>query len=158
MTEPAAQEFSVEVAAAPRDCFETITDFEHYPRWSSTVKHTTVLARDDAGLARRVELRIDLPFRSIRYVLAFAYRKPSALTWHSVEGDIESIEGEYRFRKLGPGRTQVTCRQAVRLGFWLPAAIRSRIEQNALRDSVLEFTREVERRLAAAPAARTRRR
>jgi ribosome-associated toxin RatA of RatAB toxin-antitoxin module len=144
-----AQEFRVEVAASPLDCFKAIVDFERYPEWSSAVKHAAVLERDEAGIGRIVEFRIDIPFKSIRYVLAYEYRKPTDLTWRSVDGDIESIEGAYGFRKLDAKLTEVSCRQEVQIGFWVPGPIRKLLERSALRDSVLEFKAEVERRLAA---------
>lgn len=141
-----AQEFATEVAASPDDCFAVIVDFESYPRWSSAVKEISVLERNAAGLAREVEFRIATPIKSIRYVLRYSYRKPTGLTWRSTDGDVESIEGAYSFRKRGAGRTEVCCRQAVRVGFWVPGPLRRLLEANAVRDSVLEFKGEVERR------------
>lgn len=140
----------MQIAASPADCFRVIMDFEAYPRWSSAVRKVRVLERDDAGIGRVVEFRIDMRFKSIRYVLAYDYRKPSELTWRSVSGDVESIEGAYWFRRLGPRLTEATCRQAVELGFWVPGPIRKLAERTALRQSVLEFKEEVERRVAAA--------
>jgi len=147
-----AQEFAVEIAASPADCFRIITDFAAYPRWSSAVRQARVLERDDAGIGRRVEFRIDMRFKSIRYVLAYDYRKPIELTWYLVEGDVESIEGAYQFRRLGPRLTEATCQQAVLLGFWVPGPIRKLAERTALRQSVLEFKEEVERRIASRPS------
>lgn len=149
MSVEGAQEFSVQVAASPSKCFRTIIDFERYPEWSSAVRSTSILEVDDIGIGRLVEFRIDLRFKTIRYVLEYAYRKPTELTWRSVDGDVESIEGVYRFRKLDPSSTEVTCRQTVRTGFWIPGPLRNLVERTALRESVLEFKTEVERRAAA---------
>ena len=96
-----------------------------------------------------------MKIRSVRYVLEYAYKKPTELTWHSVDGDVESIEGRYRFRKLGPASTEASCRQEIQLGFWLPGPLRKLAERTALKQSVTEFKAEVERRLAA--RARSRR-
>ncbi len=148
MSEAQAQEFTVEIAASPLDCFRIITDFESYPRWSLAIEHATVLQRDRSGLGRVVEYRINMKFKSVRYVLEYAYRKPEELTWRSVDGDVESIQGSYHFRKLEPKLTAATCRQAVSLGFWVPGPFRKMAERTALRRSVLEFKEEVERRLA----------
>ena len=140
------QEFSVEIAASPLDCFTTILDFESYPRWSSPIEHVVVIERDPHGIGRIVEFSIDVRFKSIRYVLSYTYRKPSELIWHSVDGDVESIEGVYTFEKLAGNRTLTTCRQAVSLGFWVPGPVRKLMERTALRQSVIEFKEEVERR------------
>jgi ribosome-associated toxin RatA of RatAB toxin-antitoxin module len=150
MSLDAAQEVVVEVAATPLQCFTAIVDFERYPEWSSAVERARVLERDQAGVGRVVEFHIDMRVRSVRYVLEYAYKKPTQLTWHSVDGDVESIEGAYRFRKLSPTSTEARCRQEIQLGFWVPGPLRRLAERSALRQSVDEFKGEVERRLAAA--------
>ena len=133
------QEFSTEVHATVAQCFATITDFENYPNWFSTIRRTKVLDRHPNRLARRVEYFIDMKLKTIRYVLQYEYHKPTQLTWKSVDGDIEAIEGRYVFEKLGPTLSRVTCRQAVSLGFWVPGPLRSVMERHALKQSVLEF-------------------
>ncbi|MBP1687747.1 MAG: hypothetical protein H6Q33_3890 [Deltaproteobacteria bacterium] len=144
------QEFSTEVRASLGQCFATITDFEHYPDWYATVQQTEVLERYANGLAKQVEFSVDMKLKTVRYVLEYRYDKPKLLTWKSVAGDIEAIEGSYRFEKLAPALSRATCRQAVSLRFWLPRALRSLIEGQALKQSVLEFK-------AAAEAAATKR-
>ena len=133
------QVFGTEINASVQQCFATITRFEEYPNWFSSVENTRVLERTADGLAARVEYRIDLRLKSIRYILEYSYDQPTELLWHSIDGDIESIEGMYRFEKLAPKRTHATCRQSVSLGFWLPGPLRTIMEQQALKQSVLEF-------------------
>lgn len=139
------QEFSTEVEASVDQCFATITNFENYPRWFSTMERVKVLDRRPNGLAKRVEYHVDMKLKTVRYVLEYQYRKPSLLTWKSVDGDIEAIAGSYRFEKLGSTLTRATCRQAVSLGFWLPGPLRSWIEGQALKQSVLEFKAAAEK-------------
>jgi ribosome-associated toxin RatA of RatAB toxin-antitoxin module len=145
----AAQEVSVEIAASLAECFAAVLDFERYPEWSSAVSTARVRERGKDGVGRIVEFSIDARIRTIRYVLEYAAKPPAELTWHAVEGDIESIEGYYHFRKLGPTRTEATCRQEIQLGFWLPGPLRKLAERTALKQSVTEFKAEVERRRAA---------
>jgi len=142
------QEFSAEIAASQLNCFETIVDFESYPQWATSIRGVRILETDRSGIGRVVEFRLDARIKTLRYVLEYAHRKPRELTWRSIGGDVKAIEGSYRFRKLAPRRTAVTCRQAIDLGFWLPGPLRSIVERSALRDSVLEFKTEVERRCA----------
>jgi hypothetical protein len=73
------------------------------------------------------------------------YDKPTQLTWKSVDGDIEAIEGSYHFEKLGSARTRATCRQAVSFGFWVPGPLRSLMERQALKQAVLEFKAAAEK-------------
>jgi ribosome-associated toxin RatA of RatAB toxin-antitoxin module len=133
------QEFTTEVAASVAQCFATITDFDKYPQWFSAIEHTQVLSRWPDGLAKRVEYRIDMKLKSIRYVLQYAYDKPTRLDWKSVDGDIEAIAGSYVFEKLATKRSRVTCRQAVSFGFWVPGPLRAIMERQALKQAVLEF-------------------
>jgi hypothetical protein len=151
-----AQEVSIEIAAPQLDCFNAIVDFDRYPEWSGQVTRARTLEYDADGIGRVVEFFIDAKVKTIRYVLEYAHRKPSQLTWRSVEGDVESIEGRYRFRKLGPARTEATCRQEIKLGFWLPGPLRRLAERTALAQSVTEFKGYAER-LQAQSAPRPRR-
>src|SRR5262249_698362 len=95
-----AHEHILEIAATPLDCFTTIIDFESYPEGSGAIKDATILERDPDGVGRIVEFRLNMRIKIVRYVLEYAYRKPTELTWRSVDGDVQSIEGVYRFRKL----------------------------------------------------------
>ncbi len=156
MTLDAAQEYTVEIAASQADCFATVLDFDRYPSWASAVAQTRVLTRGPGAVARTVEFHIDAKLKTIRYVLEYACKKPTQLSWHSIDGDVELIEGAYRFVKLSPTRTAATCRQEIRLGFWLPGPLRALAARTALQQSVSEFKTEVERRVAAAEKPRGR--
>jgi ribosome-associated toxin RatA of RatAB toxin-antitoxin module len=149
----AALEVSVEIAASQAQCFEAILDFERYPAWSSAIRSARILERDAAGVGRIVEFQIDMKIRTVRYVLEYSHKQPSELTWRSVDGDVQSIEGRYRFRKLAPARTEASCRQEIELGFWVPGPLRKLAERSALKQSVTEFKAEVERRVAAPAGA-----
>jgi len=149
------QQFNTEIAASVQQCFATITNFAAYPQWFSSIEHAAILAAHPDGIGKLVEYRIDMKLKSIRYVLEYAHRKPTELTWQSVEGDVEAIEGRYLFEKLEPSLTRATCRQAVSIGFWVPGPIRKLMEQQALKQSVLEFKAAAE---AAAQADAARRR
>jgi uncharacterized membrane protein len=153
MTVDAAQEVTLEIAAPLDACVTAILDFEHYPQWSSVITGARVLEHDGSGIGRLVEFELDMRLKTIRYVLEYAFRKPNVLTWRSVDGDVESVEGRYTFKKLAAARTEATCRQEIRLGFWMPGPLRRMAERTALKQSVEEFKAEAERR-AAAPGKR----
>lgn len=158
MSLDAAQEVTVEIAAPQSLCFTTILDFARYPEWSTAVTEARILSTDDQGVGHEVEFLIDARIKTIRYVLAYEYKKPSLLTWKSIDGDVQSIEGFYRFRKLGPALTEATCRQELVLGFWLPGPLRKLAERTALAQSVNEFKAECERCVAAEAAPARKRR
>ncbi len=141
------QSYSTEVAATPDECFAVLADFDAYPRWSSPIRSTRILERRPDGLARRVEFRLDMSIKTLRYVLEYDYDPPHGATWRLVEGDLAGVEGSYRFEPRGT-KTVATCTQEIDLGFWVPGFLRRTFEQKALRDSVEEFRAAVETRAA----------
>ena len=144
------QSFSTPIDAPASLCYRAIADFEAYPRWSSPITKINVLDRYPDGFARRVEFFMDMKLRTVRYVLEYAWQPPHRLSWKYAEGDLKDIVGSYLFEPAGADRTNATCSQAVSLGFWVPSLILRPLEQTALRQSVLEFKTEAERRAAAA--------
>jgi Polyketide cyclase / dehydrase and lipid transport len=143
------QSYSALVDAPVGLCYTVIGDFEAYPSWSSPVTRTVVLDRypeEAHGQARRVEFLLDMKLKTIRYVLEYRWDPPRGLAWRLVEGDLAAIEGSYAFEADGASRTRATCSQAVSIGFWVPSLIRRPLEQNAVKQSVLEFKAEAERR------------
>jgi ribosome-associated toxin RatA of RatAB toxin-antitoxin module len=152
MSATGQQEFSTEIAASVEQCFATITDFEQYPDWFSSITKSRVLDRYPDGLAKRIEFFLDMKLKTVRYVLEYRYDKPTHLAWTAMDGDIDAVEGDYLFEKLGPRLSRATCRQTVSLGFWVPGPIRKLIERQALQQSVLEFKAAAEAAAAKQPA------
>jgi len=145
----AEQSFTTDVDASIEGCWAVLLDFERYPSWSAPTTACKVAERDSEGRARLVEMTLDMKIRSVRYVLEYAYQPPDKASWHLVEGDLSGIVGGYEFEAIDANHTRATCRQAVELGFWVPGPLRRLIERQALRDSVLEFKSEAERRAKA---------
>lgn len=145
----AEQSFSADVDASIDDCCAVLLDFDRYPDWSGPTTAARILERDDQGRARQVEMTLDMKIRNVRYVLEYTYDLPATARWRLVEGDVAGVEGSYTFEPLDAQRTRATCKQAVDLGFWVPGPLRRLIERQALRDSVLEFKGEAERRARA---------
>jgi hypothetical protein len=139
------QSYSTEISAAVDECFEVLVDFEAYPSWSSPIRECTIVDRHPDGLARRVEFKLDMTIKTIRYVLEYTYDAPHTARWRLVEGDVRGVEGTYRFDAHGD-HTTATCTQSIDLGFWIPGFVRRSFEQRALRESVEEFRKAVEQR------------
>lgn len=143
------QSFTTPIEAPLAVCYQAIADFDAYSRWSSPITQVRVIDRHPDGHARQVEFFVDMKLKTLRYVLEYRWESPDRLTWTMAEGDLEGIEGSYVFERLDDRRTQATCSQAVSLGFWVPGLLRRRLEQTALKQSVLEFKAEAERRVRA---------
>jgi len=138
-----SQTYSTQVAAPVDVCFEVLTDFAAYPRWSSPITSCRVLERHPDGLPKRVEFQLDMTIKVIRYVLEYTYDRPRGARWKLVEGDVKDVVGSYTFEESG-GKTTASCTQEIDLGFWLPGFLKRPFEQKALRDSVEEFRKAAE--------------
>jgi uncharacterized membrane protein len=141
------QSYSTTVAAPASECFAVLIAFDDYPRWSSPITSCRVLESHPDGLPKLVEFGLDMTVKTIRYVLEYTFDPPHGATWKLVEGDVQDIEGSYRFEERD-GKTTATCTQGIDLGFWLPGFIRSGFEKKALHDAVEEFRAAVEARRA----------
>ena len=115
----------IHVAADPLDCFDLASDFAAYPDWVKDVSEATVLTRDDAGRACRVEYRAAALGRKIRYVLDYDFGEaPASFSWTLVEGDmLRALDGTYAFAADGDG-TRVDYDLRVDLAVPLPGLVK----------------------------------
>jgi ribosome-associated toxin RatA of RatAB toxin-antitoxin module len=135
-------EQTMEAAATPEACFAAVTDFGSYCDWSSNVKSVAVLESDDDGAV--VEFYVDAKVKKVRYVLRYHFEPPSRVWWEYVEGDIKSVEGEYRFEPAGDGRTRMTYRLTMDPGAFLPGPVKKVLVNSVMKDSVEDLKRHVE--------------
>jgi hypothetical protein len=113
-----------------------------------------VLERDDAGLGKLVQLRVNAKGRKVTYTLDYGYDRPRRIWWDFVEGNgVKDVDGEYTFEDLGRGRTRATYRLGVDPGLPIPGAIARRIHKQTLIRSVEDLKSEIERRGAGDGAA-----
>ena len=139
-------ERSIEINASARACFEALLDFESYPAWQDSVLQTRVLERDTEGRGSLVETVVDARIRRIRYVLRYHYEPFTRMWWEYVEGDVRSVEGEYRFDERD-GVTVATYRLAVDLGGvgrFVPGEMKRRAAEHLMRSSVEDLKARVE--------------
>jgi len=140
----------IEIVRAPIElCFDTIVDFPCYPDWFSAITSATVLDADKARGRWTIEYKLNMIVKTISYTLAYEGKRPNALDWKLVRGDVKDIQGSYRYVELEPGVTEATCTQGVDVGFWIPGPLRRGFEKTALVDSVREFKKAAEERARA---------
>ncbi|WP_320671235.1 type II toxin-antitoxin system RatA family toxin [Patulibacter defluvii] len=120
-------------------CFAVLLDFERYTEWQGAVTSCRVLERDDQGRGSLIETELDLKIRRARYVLRYHYDPPRRIWWEYVEGDLRSIDGEYRFEQQADGTTVATYEVGVDLGFPVPGRVARAVAERALRTAVAEL-------------------
>lgn len=91
-----------------------------------------------------VEFQVDAKVRKVRYVLRYFFETPSRVWWEYVEGDVKSVEGEYRFTEIEPGVTEMTYRLTMDPGAFLPGPIKKVLVNVVMKGSVEDLKRHVE--------------
>jgi hypothetical protein len=135
----------IHVAADPLDCFDLASDFASYPEWVKDVSEATVLERDGAGRACRVEYRASALGRDIRYVLDYDFGDaPASFSWSLVEGDmLRALDGTYAFTADGDG-TQVSYDLLVDLSVPLPGLIKRKAAERITGAALADLKRVAE--------------
>ena len=132
--------------ATPQQCFEVVTDFEHYPDWAADIKAVTVDERDPDGRARRVTFRAAAFGRSTTYTLDYDYSDaPHQLAWVLSRGDLTSrLDGAYVFEGPDDGDTEVTYHLVAELKVPIPGFVKRRAESRIISTALRELKSRVE--------------
>lgn len=137
-----ASESGITSASVER-CYEAIADFATYPEWQDAVQSTEILSTHPDGRGKDVEVTIDLKVRTVRYRLRYHHEPPHRLWWEYLGGDVELIEGEYRFEPNGTD-TRIVYELGVETGFPVPGALTRRIASAAMARSIADLRERVE--------------
>jgi uncharacterized membrane protein len=137
-------ERQIEIAAAPKACFDAITDYESFPEWQRAVKNVEVLTRDKAGRGRQVAFEIDAKLRSVRYTLDYSYEEPHHVSWSYVEGDPKEVDGELVLEDRGGDVTLATYSLRIDAGLWLPGPVVSLLNEQVMQGALEDLKRRVE--------------
>ena len=99
---------------APIDrCWALIADVAIAPEWQNGLERMNVVERDEQGRAVVCDTLSDAKLRKVKSRVRFTYAGPTRLSWRQLEGDLNSMEGEWELEDLGGGRTRVTYSVAV---------------------------------------------
>src|SRR3954451_11008313 len=90
-------ENTIEVDAAPEECYALVVELDRYPEWQSQVRSAEVLERDGEGRPLVVETVSDARVRELKYRLRYKHEPPGRMSWTYVKGDVKDVNGEYRF-------------------------------------------------------------
>ena len=115
---------SVEIKAPIAEVFRVAADIENSPKWQKEIKAAEVLERDDDGRQVLVHTETDARVRRVGSDLRFSYDEPAGMDWTQEDGDLKSVEGNWRFEELGPELTKATYWMEVDLGRMLGMVVR----------------------------------
>jgi ribosome-associated toxin RatA of RatAB toxin-antitoxin module len=137
---------SAEIAAAPQDCFDALTDFERLPEWQGAVRDVEVLERDAQGRGEVVEYVVDARLKTVRYRLRQIYDEPSRLASEYLGGDFRDFCGEWRLAPLDDGRrTRAELDLRIDPGRFVPGVVRRAISDAVMRRALADLKAHLER-------------
>jgi uncharacterized membrane protein len=139
-------ERQIEIDAAPKACFDAITDYESFPDWQRAVKDVEVLSRDGRGRGKQVAFEIDVKLRTVRYTLDYSYEEPHHVSWAYVDGDPQDVDGELVLEDSGDGVTLATYSLRIDPGMWLPGPVVSLLNEQVMRGALEDLKARVETR------------
>lgn len=91
--------------------FDLVNDIEAYPSRFAWCSHAVVLARDDASLVARLDLRLAGMNQS--FATRNTVQRPDRIRMQLVDGPFRTLEGEWTFLALG----DAGCKIALALDF-----------------------------------------
>ena len=138
----ASQEVSIKAPA--QVAFDTLTGYETLADWQSAIDELEVLDRYPDGMGKTVAYTVDLKVRKVRYTLLYEYDAPRLISFRMIDGDVESIEGSYRFGEDGPDRCTVNATIEVDPGMSVPGPIRRMLAGQMLKGTLKELRRRSE--------------
>jgi uncharacterized membrane protein len=101
-------ERSVEIAAPIEKCFAIAADIQGAPDWQESLKDVDVIERDADKRASVVETASDARVKTVKSTLRFTYDEPRGIKWVQENGDVNSLQGYWRFEELGTDSTRAT--------------------------------------------------
>jgi ribosome-associated toxin RatA of RatAB toxin-antitoxin module len=137
---------TMRVQATPEQCFDVVTDFEHYPEWAGFIRQVTVEKRDEDGRGVIVNYRTAAMGRSTSYTLLYDYSDaPHTLAWVLVNGDImRKLDGSYVFKPREDGSTDVVYHLEADLKVPLPGFVKDRARGFILHTALKDLKGRVE--------------
>lgn len=140
------------IRGTQQQCFDVLTEFEHYPDWAADIKAVAVEERDSEGRAVLVTFRTAAFGRSTSYTLRYDYGEaPHTLRWVQVDGDLtRRLDGAYVLVPDGDDATEISYSLTVELKVPLPGFVKRRAEGRIIGTALRELKARVEGTEAAA--------
>ena len=101
-------EASIEIAAPLERCFAIAADIERAPEWQGAMRSARALQRGAGGRPALVETEIDALVAKVTLLLRFDYDEPGGLDWRREGGDLQGLDGAWRFASAAAARTLAT--------------------------------------------------
>ena len=132
------------VAASCERCFELLTDLERMPEWQGPLARCEALERDRLGYPTVVAYEISTPVRNVSYTLRHTFDAPSRITGELIEGQVESLVGNWSFAPDGGEGCRAEFELRIDPGRWVPGKIARMLHETVMKRSVADLKRAAE--------------
>ena len=138
------------VAVPLKVLYDTILDFESYPKFSTGVKSSEIISRKGDTLEVSMDLEM---IKRIQYNISVSHEMSpdasSAKIWWSLKsGDLfKKNDGAWTLTAHGPSSTKVTYSLDVEFNFSVPGFILKNLIKSSLPAAVSDFEKESQKRV-----------
>ena len=130
------------IAAVQKLLFE----LDKYPEWSTQIKSSEALDRDDQGRVTKVKMSIDAGMMKDRLTLDYDWSQaPSKLSFSLEDADLlTGMDGIYSISSIDEDTTQVTYELEVSLSMPIPAMMRQKAEKATIDAALAQIKSHLE--------------
>jgi uncharacterized membrane protein len=128
------------------DVQKALFELDKYPEWSTQIKSSEALDRDDQGRVTKVKLSIDAGMMKDRVTLDYDWSQaPSKLSFSLEDADLlTGMDGVYTVTAIDEDSTEVTYELEVSLSMPIPAMMRQKAEKATIDAALAQLKSHLE--------------
>jgi uncharacterized membrane protein len=125
---------------------KTLFELDKYPEWSTQIKSSEALDRDDQGRITKVKMSIDAGMMKDRLTLDYDWSQaPSKLSFSLEDADLlTGMDGIYTITSVDEDTTEVTYELEVSLSMPIPAMMRQKAEKATIDAALAQLKSHLE--------------
>ena len=137
---------TITIDAPIADVQSALFALDQYPTWSSAIKASEVVEKDEQGRATKVKMTIDAGMMKDRVILDYDWSQaPAQLSFSLDEADLlTGMDGSYSIKAIDEDTTQVTYELGVSLSMPVPAMMRQKAEKATIDAALAQLKSHLE--------------
>jgi uncharacterized membrane protein len=137
---------TITIDAPIADVQGALFTLDQYPTWSSAIKASEVVEKDEQGRATKVKMTIDAGMMKDRVTLDYDWSQaPAQLSFSLDDADLlTGMDGSYSIKAIDEDTTQVTYELGVSLSMPIPAMMRQKAEKTTIDQALSQLKAALE--------------
>ena len=137
---------TITIDAPIADVQSALFALDQYPTWSSAIKASEVVEKDDQGRATKVKMTIDAGMMKDRVILDYDWSQaPAQLSFSLDDADLlTGMDGSYSIKAIDEDTTQITYELGVSLSMPIPAMMRQKAEKTTIDQALSQLKAALE--------------